>query len=112
MKFKFLWFVKKELFEYYYKCRKSFLICYKTLDGNKINVYRQYITKFTACEFINTSLQYRLLTFVFEIFIGDHKCEIVWLPTDEFISKNTEDEITYSTSAIVQKNLHFAYRKI
>ena len=65
MKFKFLWFVKKELFEYYYKCRKSFLICYKTLDGNKINVYRQYITKFTACEFINTSLQYRLLTFVF-----------------------------------------------
>ena len=88
------------------------MICYKTLDGNKINVYRQYITKFTACEFINTSLQYRLLTFVFEIFIGDHKCEIVWLPTDEFISKNTEDEITYSTSAIVQKNLHFAYRKI
>ena len=74
MKFKPYCFAKKELFEYYYKCRKSFLICYKTLDGNKINVYRQYITKFTACEFINTSLQHYLLTFVFGIF---HWCSLM-----------------------------------
>ena len=90
-----IYFCKKE--SHYYKVylrwsssfvvvsKKSFLNIITNVESHfwfaikhlmeKINVYRQYITKFTACEFINTSLQHHLLTFVFGDF---HWCSLMW----------------------------------